>query len=81
MKRRVLAFRMHSSVPSIVYGASGLVTSSEDVPVKECAIPSHARASLLSENVIQTYVELVAHAPIHHNSGLRRSDVQMIIYP
>ena len=81
MKKPALAFRMHFSAPSTAYGASGLATSSEDVPVRAHAITNHAHASLLSENVTLTCAEIVAHVPTHHNKELRRSDVPMTTYP
>ena len=79
MKKRALACRMHSSAPSIAYGASGLATSSEDVPARARAIPSHAHVLLRNENVTQTCAELVAPVLTHHSSESRRSDVQTII--
>ena len=81
MKRPALACRMHFSVPSTAYGASGLATSSEDVPARAHAITSHAHASLLSENVTQTCAELAEPVLTRHSNELRHSDVQMTIYP
>ena len=81
MKKPALAFRMHFSAPSTAYGASGLATSSEDVPVRAHATTNHAHASLLSENVTLTFAGIVAPVLIHHNNELRHSGVQMTICP